>query len=791
MTRLSPSTDFLPGSKTRRVDAFIGAARAALTWERVWPALWPATGIAGLFLAASLFGLPQLLPWPLHALVLAACITAMGLSLFFALEDFRLPGWTEGARRVERDSTLAHRPISEEHDVISAGSGDAWAEALWNAHLSRRLTDLGQLRLSWPRSDLPKRDPRALRYAVLLLMAAGLFFANSDWRSRLMSAFGPGTSEAASIGIDAWIDPPPYTGEPPVYLRAGDSRPISVPTGSTVNLRVHGASHAPSLSVNGAAFTGGQGEYAATVRVTQDETVRVRAGGRTVGDWRLRALPDDRPVITFSSKPARTEHDALKIAFTAGDDYGVVAVKAIIKPHGHYGKPLIVDLPLDSVSAKALTQTSYSDLTAHPYAGLDVDIVLRAIDGAGQTGDSKPVRFTLPARVFTNPLARALIEQRQVLATGDILLRPRVTRTIAALTIAPDRFYQDQTGIYLGLRSVYWTLRNATHDSDYVDAQNMLWQIATRLERGGLLSAAEQLRRLQQMLSQALAQGAPQEVIDSLLERYREALQRYLQALAQNPPDANTPPPPDAKTMSQQDLETLLKAIEQMAQSGDRAQAAQMLAMLQSMLENLHMTNGQGSGSGANSPQNKALSNAIQGLGDLMGKQRSLLDKTLRQQQGKGDPKDGGPKGLSEQQRQLRDQLNKVMKGLGNQKLGTPKSLGEAGKSMGQAQGDLNGGDYPNAGADEKGALEAMRKGASELAQTLMKGSGQGQQQQGETDPLGRAQNGGSANGNVKVPDKSDLQRAREILQELRRRAAERGRPQEELDYIDRLLKQF
>jgi hypothetical protein len=216
-----------------------------------------------------------------------------------------------------------------------------------------------------------------------------------------------------------------------------------------------------------------------------------------------------------------------------------------------------------------------------------------------------------------------------------------------------------------------------------------------------------------------------------------------------------------------------------------------MLAMLQSMLENLHMTNGSGSGSGANTPQNKVLSDAIQGLGDLMGKQRSLLDKTFRQQQGKGDPQDGGAKGLAEQQRQLRGQLDKVMKGLGGQKLDTPKSLGEAGKSMGQAQGDLNGSDYPNAGADEKGALEAMRKGASDLAKTLMQKSGQGQQQQGDTDPLGRTQNNGGANGNVKVPDKSDLQRAREILQELRRRAAERGRPQEELDYIDRLLKQF
>ena len=33
--------------------------------------------------------------------------------------------------------------------------------------------------------------------------------------------------------------------------------------------------------------------------------------------------------------------------------------------------------------------------------------------------------------------------------------------------------------------------------------------------------------------------------------------------------------------------------------------------------------------------------------------------------------------------------------------------------------------------------------------------------------------------------------RARNILKELRRRAEERGRPQEEFDYLDRLLKQF
>jgi len=62
--------------------------------------------------------------------------------------------------------------------------------------------------------------------------------------------------------------------------------------------------------------------------------------------------------------------------------------------------------------------------------------------------------------------------------------------------------------------------------------------------------------------------------------------------------------------------------------------------------------------------------------------------------------------------------------------------------------------------------------------------------QEGQDGPLGRGgqQGAGSETG---VPSEAERQRAREILEELRRRAAERGRPQEELDYIDRLLERF
>ena len=78
------------------------------------------------------------------------------------------------------------------------------------------------------------------------------------------------------------------------------------------------------------------------------------------------------------------------------------------------------------------------------------------------------------------------------------------------------------------------------------------------------------------------------------------------------------------------------------------------------------------------------------------------------------------------------------------------------------------------------------------LSNTLDKKMMEGQQQGSGEDPMGRKTGGQPDFGDsVKVPGASEMERARDILKELRRRAAERGRPQQELDYIDRLLKQF
>ena len=56
------------------------------------------------------------------------------------------------------------------------------------------------------------------------------------------------------------------------------------------------------------------------------------------------------------------------------------------------------------------------DLSEDPYAGADVTLTLTAKDEAGNEGKSEPFNMRLPERLFTKPLARALIEQRRVLA---------------------------------------------------------------------------------------------------------------------------------------------------------------------------------------------------------------------------------------------------------------------------------------------------------------------------------------------------------------------------------------
>ncbi|MGT2439124.1 DUF4175 family protein [Bradyrhizobium betae] len=133
-----------------------------------------------------------------------------------------------------------------------------------------------------------------------------------------------------------------------------------------------------------------------------------------------------------------------------------------------------------------------------------------------------------------------------------------------------------------------------------------------------------------------------------------------------------------------------------------------------------------------------------------------------------------------------------------------------AGNAMGDAGNQIGEGDADGATASQGKAIDALRKGMQDLADSMggqqqgegqEPGDGEGpgqavgrQQGNGErTDPLGRPLRGKeySDDYTVKIPGEIDAQRARRIIEELRRRLSDPARPQIELDYLERLLKDF
>ena len=124
----------------------------------------------------------------------------------------------------------------------------------------------------------------------------------------------------------------------------------------------------------------------------------------------------------------------------------------------------------------------------------------------------------------------------------------------------------------------------------------------------------------------------------------------------------------------------------------------------------------------------------------------------------------------------------------------------DAGRSMGEAEGNLGKQKTGEATQNQGEALDAMRDGAQQLMRNMQAQAGEqgrrnergqhGQQTRQDADPLGRNKpsSGPQLGDDTKVPGEIDAQRAREILDAIRKRLGEFDRPKIELDYLDRLL---
>ncbi len=573
-------------------------AKYAIAWETGWPHLARLLTVAGLFLAVSWTGLWLALPFAARAIGLGLFVF-LALGAVFPLLRFRWPSREAALNRLDRGTGIRHRPATALTDTLA--TQDPVALALWQAQRERTLASIKRIRAGLPSPRLAIHDPWALRALVAVLMVAAYVAAGDERMLRTYAAFDwNGVLSPANIRVDAWVTPPLYTAKPPIILSAANKEaavpaagPMPVPAGSTLIVRSSGgtldvvASGAVTEAVPTEQAPKGTNERHFTI--SGDGTAHVRAPSGQP-QWKFSAIPDRAPTIALAKDPERQARGSLQMSYKIEDDYGVTEAQArfVFRP-GDAPKPAAEPRPLfeaprfSLVLPNARTRNgvgqTVKDLSEDPYAGADVTLTLTAKDEAGNEGRSEPFNMRLPERLFTKPLARALIEQRRNLAL-DANQNGQVYAALDALMIAPDLF-TPEAGQYLGLYSVARQLEAARTDDAMREVVASLWALAVTIEDGNITDVDKALRAAQEALKQALERGASDEEIKKLTENLRAALDNFIRQLAEqqrnNPQQLARPLDPNTKMLSQQDLKNMIDRMERMSRSGDKDAAKQLL----------------------------------------------------------------------------------------------------------------------------------------------------------------------------------------------------------------------
>ncbi len=360
--------------------------------------------------------------------------------------------------------------------------------------------------------------------------------------------------------------------------------------------------------------------------------------------------------------------------------------------------------------------------------------------------------------------------------------------------------------------------------------------------------------RLSDALQKGADDKELQALIDDLKQKLNNYLQEMQKQAEKDPGGGDEQPGDDQQQMGQQDLDKMMQDLEKNAKNGSREDAEKMLSELRELMDRLQaetkesraenqrakdmmkklnqlsditgkqqqlmddtfkeqrkQNGAENPGGNQDDPNGDPNSGqAQQGQRGQGKQQRSDRGNPQAGQQGgaqdgqgmqgergrsPGDRQDGGKGNLRDRQAQLQKELDQLQKELDEMGVGDPEKLGKAQDAMGKAKDALENNDTEEATEQQAEALEQMRQSAQQMAQQIQKNAQQRMGRGGDSprDPLGRPQRAqGPDQGNsVKVPDAIDTQRAREILDELRKRAGQSLRPPSELDYIDRLLRRF
>ncbi len=882
--RLEP---LLRGLHRRRI-----AARIVLWFEVLWPAIWPALGVCGLLLCAALLDVLPSLPGWLHAIVLATTgLTAIWL-LLRGLLQADWPGAAAADRRLERASGLKHRPL----EALADQPAFPGARTVWQAHLQRSAAQIQRLRIGLPRPGLARFDRRALRGGLIVGLVASLVIAGPLAPQRILRALSPQFGAAGAppaVLLQAWITPPGYTAQAPVFLKP-DGGNATVPAESHLTLNLSGGSGDPSLKLAGRALelrSLGKDSYQADADLSAGGSLALNRGGRSVASWQLTVVPDLDPVVSFPEGPGgtRARIPQLRLPWEATHVYGVASLQAEIRLRDREdAAPLLVPIPLPGLAPKSAKGARIVDLTPHPWAGLPVTGRLVARSVSGREGHSADIAFTLPERAFLHPVARALMDIRKQLSLKPEMHTPAILKLNELATL--DEVWDADTGGYLVLRDIVQLLSQFREQNTLVDeAQDRMWQLALHLEEGAPERTAKSLEEAREKLRQAMEADKKGELadrteIEKRMRDLQEALRKHLEALAelaQRDPDSRRYDPRQHE-LDVRDMQRLTEEMRDAAKRDEMDKAQDKLAELDRMIE--EMKNARPERGKLTEHERQRAEKRQKGqqqvsvLQDMVKREGGLLDAAQSRAEAAapqlsprlGPPlrrPDSLPPSVAAQaqqngtareieqkiERALRRVLGEVMQQYGDMMGQVPPALTEADTAMRDAASALGQAqDLAAAGLEQK-AIEALQKGGRQMAQQMAQQLGRGNESEGEgegedageadgegqqgamagnddgdqdgdgngkgrpergrgrnwngrgqsmdrradnrRDPLGRMLREGNSgmdeSSDLKVPDEMEQARTRAIQDELRRRSAERQRPQPELEYLDRLLKQF
>ena len=452
-----------------------------------------------------------------------------------------------------------------------------------------------------------------------------------------------------------------------------------------------------------------------------------------------------------------------------------------------------------------------------------------------------------PAELRQGAIVEAPVNQLEH-APEDIR---RAALMLDAITFEGPRYFNDYS-IYLALRNARGILDTAPDKSEADTVDSILWSAALKAEYGSAADALAALLAAKQALEKALRDGASEEEIERLMQAFRDAAENYVAAkmaealangLPESPSNMDGELGEGGQGLGSNSFEDMLNALEDLADTGASDQARQLLSDITNMLENLEFQQGDGSGSDGfpmpgqqgegeedDTPQEeREVSDMMERLSELLREQRQLNDDTLEQgrdgppqqgqfgeQFGSGQPEGDGqgvdgndPRSLVERQQALRESLEQIIEdgfgGGGEDGDTLERLLGElgedaledAGRAQRRAEDALRQGRQRFAEGNQEQATRLLRDITGELAEVLdelreerLGEANQSGDAQRSRDPFGNPIGGANDGDDVSIPDAAERQRAKDILEELRRRYGD-AIEEDERDYLERLLDRF